>query len=73
MEQVVQGTLVLFPLDDDPAPDTLIMLSERERALEAVERLTTRFAHIAVPNLDQHLHDPMMALANADSERPFYE
>jgi hypothetical protein len=35
-------------------------------ALAAVRRLTTLFADISVPDLEQALADPMIALANAD-------
>jgi hypothetical protein len=35
-------------------------------ALAAVQRLTTLFADITVPDLEQALADPMIALANAD-------
>jgi hypothetical protein len=40
-------------------------------ALAAVRRLTTLFADISIPDLEQALADPMIALANADvTDRP---
>ena len=40
-------------------------------ALSAVRRLTTLFADASVPDLEQALADPMIALANADmADRP---
>ena len=35
-------------------------------ALAAVRRLTTLFADVSIPDLEQALADPMIALANAD-------
>jgi hypothetical protein len=35
-------------------------------ALAAVRRLTTLFAGVSIPDLEQALADPMIALANAD-------
>ena len=35
-------------------------------ALAAVRRLTTLFANVSIPDLEQALADPMIALANAD-------
>lgn len=37
-----------------------------EEALAAAHRLTTLFADVVIPDLDQTLADPMIALANAD-------
>jgi hypothetical protein len=40
-------------------------------ALSAVRRLTTLFVDVSIPDLEQALADPMIALANADvTDRP---
>ena len=38
-----------------------------DEALAAVRRLTNLFTDVAIPDIDQALVDPMIALANADA------
>jgi len=39
---------------------------ETTGALAAVQRLTTLFANVNIPNLENILNDPMLAMANTD-------
>jgi hypothetical protein len=65
LERVLSGELALSAETiDNAAP-----LSEPEataEALAAVQRLTTLFADVTIPNLDQVLDDPLLALANVN-------
>lgn len=68
-EQVIEGMLAseLLPpvISDDEAEEPIPEPSSAE-ALAAVERLTTLFAASPLPNIDDVLADPMLALANVD-------
>jgi hypothetical protein len=48
------------------APDVPVPPAGSHQALAAVQRLTTLFADVVIPDLEQALADPMIALANAD-------
>ena len=65
LERVLAGDLVLAT---DAAESDEVALDEPEataEALAAVQRLTTLFADLTLPNLDHVLDDPMLALANS--------
>jgi hypothetical protein len=68
-EQVIERLLLeeaataAFPDDQD---DTPIPPAGSPDALEAVRRLTTLFAGLRIPQVDQVLADPALALENAD-------
>jgi hypothetical protein len=65
LERVLSGTLTL----SSEATDDAASLSEPEataEALAAVQRLTTLFADVTIPNLEQVLDDPLLALANVN-------
>jgi hypothetical protein len=68
-EQLIERLLaadrvqLVIALDE---PDFPIPLAGSDEALAAVQRLSTLFADAAIPDLDQALADPMIALANAD-------
>ena len=65
LERVLAGDLVLT--NDAGEPD-VVALDEPEattEALTAVRRLTTLFADLTLPNIDQVLDDPMLAVANS--------
>jgi hypothetical protein len=66
IERLVIGDLTLSPIEDDPEIDLPTAAIDVADALAAVERLTTLFADVPIKDLEQHLHDPMLALANAD-------
>lgn len=65
IERVLAGDLVLVA---DAAEYDAVVLDEPEAttdALAAVRRLTTLFADLTLPNLDQVLDDPMLSLSNS--------
>jgi hypothetical protein len=66
-EQMIERMLVndvpSFIVVDDES-DIPIPPANSEEALAAVRRLTTLFADLTIPNLEQVLSDPMIALAN---------
>lgn len=66
LERLVQGDLVLPAIEDDREIDPALPSTTVTEALAAVERLTTLFADVQIHDLEQHLHDPMLTLANAD-------
>jgi hypothetical protein len=68
LERLVLGDLVLPPVEDAAEADLATAVTDTTDALAAVERLTTLFAEVSIGNLEQHLDDPMLALANADIE-----
>ena len=68
LEQLVLGDLALPPSADAAETDHARAATATATALAAVERLTTLFADVAISDLEQHLHDPMLALANVDIE-----
>lgn len=47
--------------------ETPTLSAETTEALAAVHRLTTLFAGIDLPNLEDIMNDPMLAMANTDS------
>lgn len=51
--------------DDLPMPP-----AGAEEALAAVGRLSSVFSDLTIPNLDDTLADPLIALANADLDAP---
>ena len=51
---------------EDGDQELLIPAPGSAEALAAVRRLTTLFADMTIPGLEQALADPMIALANAD-------
>jgi len=68
LERLVLGDLALPPSEDAAETDRATATNDTAAALAAVERLTTLFADVSISDLEQHLHDPMLALANADIE-----
>jgi hypothetical protein len=68
LERLLLGDLALPPIED--ATELVLDNAETDTvsALAAVERLTSLFADIAINDLEQHLSDPMLMLANADIE-----
>jgi len=68
LERLVLGDLALPPIDDDAATDSASAATDTATALAAVERLTALFADMSISDLEHHLNDPMLALANADLE-----
>jgi hypothetical protein len=68
LERLVLGDLALPPLEDAAETDLASAATDTAAALTAVERLTTLFADVAISDLEQHLNDPMLALANAEIE-----
>jgi len=68
LERLVIGDLALPPIEDDAETDLASAATDTAEALAAVERLTTLFADVTIRDLEQHLNDPMLALANADIE-----
>jgi hypothetical protein len=68
LERLVIGELALPPIEDDAETDLVTAGTTSAEALAAVERLTTLFADVSIRDLEQHLNDPMLALANADIE-----
>lgn len=63
LAQLVTGDLALAPLDEEIAAAI-----ETNEALAAVERLSALFADVSIPDFEQHLNDPALALINADIE-----
>jgi hypothetical protein len=68
LERLVIGDLPLPPIDQAAEADLTSAATDTADALAAVERLTTLFADVAISDLEQHLNDPMLALANAEIE-----
>ncbi len=68
LERLVTGDLVLPPIEQVAEADLTSAATATTDALAAVERLTTLFADVAISDLEQHLNDPMLALANAEIE-----
>ena len=68
LERLVLGDLALPPLENSIAFDQTAAVDETTAALAAVERLTTLFADLPIPDLEYHLNDPMLALSNVDLE-----
>ena len=65
LERVLTGELVLAA---DGAEHDEVMLDEPDataEALAAVRRLSTLFADVTLPNLDEILDDPLLAAANS--------
>jgi hypothetical protein len=69
-EQLIERLLtddaapVTMPGDE---PDVPVPPAGSAEALAAVQRLTSLFADVAIPDLEQVLADPLLALANADA------
>jgi hypothetical protein len=68
LERLVIGDLALPPIEADAQADLASPATDTAEALAAVERLTTLFAEVSISDLEQHLNDPMLALANTDIE-----
>lgn len=68
LERLVIGDLTLPPIEDVTETDLATAATDTADALAAVERLTTLFADVSISDLEQHLNDPMLALANAEIE-----
>jgi hypothetical protein len=68
LEQLVIGDLALPPIEADVETDLAGATTDTAAALAAVERFTTLFADLSIRDLEQHLNDPMLALANTDIE-----
>ncbi|MGH2409372.1 MAG: hypothetical protein ACRDGS_03275 [Chloroflexota bacterium] len=67
LEQLIERLLSedsarLIMADDDL--DVPVPPAGSDEAIAAVHRLTTLFAHVDLPDLDQALVDPMIALVN---------
>lgn len=71
LERLVLGDLAFPPVEGVSEPEQADSVTDTTDALAAVERLTTLFADIAISDLEHHLNDPMLALANADIEPLF--
>jgi hypothetical protein len=65
VERLVLSDLLLMSLEKVDA-DLAVFATDSASALAAVERLTTLFADIHLNDLEIHLHDPLLALANVD-------
>ncbi len=67
LEKVIERLLIStsFVLQENDMLISLLPESVNE-ALAAVQRLTTLFAEVQIPNLEQVLDDPMLELANAE-------
>ena len=59
LERLVLGDLALPPVEDDADSDPVTIAADTTEALAAIERLTSLFADLPIPNLEQHLNDPM--------------
>jgi hypothetical protein len=68
LERLVMGDLALPPIGQPFERDLDIPATDTVTALAAVERLTRLFADVVVMNFEQHLNDPMLALANSEIE-----
>ena len=68
VERLLNSELPTFVALDDEA-DLPIPPAGSAEALAAVRRLTTLFADIAIPHLDDTLADPMIAQVNADIDQ----
>ena len=68
LERLVIGDLALPPIEDAAETDLAMAATDTADALAAVERLTTLFADVTISDLEQHLNDPMLALANTEIE-----
>lgn len=66
LEQLVLGDLALPPVEATVETDPATAATDTAGALAAVERLASLFADVSIGDLEQHLNDPMLALANAD-------
>ena len=65
LERVLSGELALSTETvDDAAPRA--QPEDNAEALAALQRLTTLFADVTIPNLEQVLDDPLLALANVN-------
>ena len=68
LEKVIERLLIStsFVLQEDN--DALISLLPESvnESLAAVQRLTTLFADVKIPNLEEVLNDPMIELTNVD-------
>lgn len=58
------GDLALPPIGATAERDQTRTMTDTVTALAAVERLTTLFLDVTVPDFEHHLTDPMLALAN---------
>jgi hypothetical protein len=72
-EQLIERLLVPDPLtlvdvDVDAELAEPIPPAHSDAALAAVQRLTTCFADVTIPDLEHVLIDPSIALANADTD-----
>lgn len=65
LEQLVLGDLALPPEEATDA-QAAVIANDTASALAAVERLSTLFADVVVDDFEQHLNDPMLALANTN-------
>jgi len=68
VERLVLSDLVFLMLEEGVHADLAGFDTDTANAVAAVERLTTTFADIHLSNLETHLDDPMLALANVDLE-----
>jgi hypothetical protein len=70
-EQLIERLLVSDPLtlvDIDAELAEPMPPAHSDEALAAVQRLTTCFADVSIPDLEHVLTDPSIALANADTD-----
>jgi hypothetical protein len=70
-EQLIEHLLVpdsLLFAEGEAELDTLIPPAHSDAALAAVQRLTTCFADATIPDLENVLTDPSIALANTDPD-----
>jgi hypothetical protein len=66
IERLLASEAAPVALADDE-PEVPIPSAGSVEALAAVQRLTTLFADVVIPDLEQVLADPLIALANADA------
>jgi hypothetical protein len=64
-ERLLTRELAELTMADDDLESPMPAPGSAE-AMAAVRRLTTLFADVSIPDLEQALADPMIALANAD-------
>jgi hypothetical protein len=70
LEALVSDNSATLDLEADSAEGVSTSFTDRTQALAAVHHLSTLFADLIMPDLDQVLHDPFLSLTNADLLEP---
>lgn len=66
VEHLVLSDLPLLIAEELEAETAALLTDDASDALAAVERLSTLFADLPLDNLEEHLADPILAIANSE-------